>query len=74
VRSGVAIIRVSGSSAKESLLKLTKEKDIEKFQPNRLYLKKIYNYKTNDLIDQCMTVWFKGIKISDLNLVKFSFI
>jgi len=60
IRSGVAIIRVSGSLATQSLLKLTKESNIEKFQPNKLYLKKIYDYKTNDLIDQCMTVWFKG--------------
>jgi tRNA modification GTPase len=62
VRSGVAIIRVSGLLAKESLLKLTRETKIENFQPNKLYLKKIYHYKTNDLIDQCMTVWFKGPK------------
>ncbi len=60
IRSGVAIIRVSGPLARESLLKLTKETNIEKFQPKKLYLKKIYDYKTNDLIDQCMTVWFKG--------------
>jgi tRNA U34 5-carboxymethylaminomethyl modifying GTPase MnmE/TrmE len=60
IRSGVAIIRISGLLATQSLLKLTKETNIEKFQPNKLYLKKIYDYKTNDLIDQCMTVWFKG--------------
>lgn len=60
VRSGVAIIRVSGSEATQSLLKLTRETNIEKFQPKKLYLKNIYNYKTNDLIDQCMAVWFKG--------------
>ncbi len=60
IRSGVAIIRVSGSLATQALLKLTKTTNIENFQPKKLYLKKIYDYKTNDLIDQCMTVWFKG--------------
>lgn len=62
IRSGVAIIRVSGPLATQSLLKLTKEKNIENFQPKKLYLKKIYHHQTNDLIDQCMTVWFKGKK------------
>jgi tRNA U34 5-carboxymethylaminomethyl modifying GTPase MnmE/TrmE len=64
VRSGVAIVRVSGPVATQSLLKLTRETNIENFQPKKLYLKKIYHYQTNDLIDQCMTVWFKG-KIFD---------
>ncbi|UJR28557.1 hypothetical protein I4U23_009791 [Adineta vaga] len=62
IRSGVAIIRVSGSTATQSLLTLTKEINLEKFQPKKLYLKKLYHSKTNDLIDQCMTVWFKGPK------------
>ncbi|CAF1302352.1 unnamed protein product [Adineta steineri] len=62
VRSGVAIIRISGSLATQSLLTLTKETKLEKFQPKNLYLTKIYDNKTNDLIDQCMTVWFKGPK------------
>ncbi|CAF1241152.1 unnamed protein product [Rotaria sordida] len=62
IRSGVAIIRISGSLATQSLLKLTRETKLENFQPKRLYLKKIYHDKTNDLIDQCMTVWFKGPK------------
>lgn len=62
LRNGVAIIRVSGPLATESLLKLTKETNLDKFQPNRLYLRKLYDCKSNDLIDQCMTVWFKGKK------------
>ncbi|CAF1567669.1 unnamed protein product, partial [Adineta steineri] len=48
--------------ATQSLLTLTKETKLEKFQPKKLYLTKIYDNKTNDLIDQCMTVWFKGPK------------
>ncbi len=59
-RSGVAIIRISGSLATQSLLTLTKETKLGNFKPKQLYLKKIYHNKTNDLIDQCMTVWFKG--------------
>ncbi|CAF4635982.1 unnamed protein product [Rotaria socialis] len=62
LRSGVAIIRVSGSLATQSLLKLTRETKLEKFKPKQLYVEKIYHHKTNDLIDQCMTVWFKGPK------------
>ncbi|CAF1234694.1 unnamed protein product [Rotaria magnacalcarata] len=62
LRSGVAIIRVSGSLATQSLLKLTRETKLENFKPKQLYLKKIYHHKTNDLIDQCMTVWFKEPK------------
>lgn len=60
LRCGVAIIRVSGSHATQSLLKLSRETKLENFKPKQFYLKKIYNNKTNDLIDQCMTVWFKG--------------
>ena len=60
IRSGVAIIRISGSLATQSLLKLTRETKLENFQPKKLYLKNLYHVKTNDLIDQCMTVWFKG--------------
>lgn len=44
------------------MLKLTKETDLDKFQPKKFYLKKLYDHITNDLIDQCMTVWFKGPK------------
>lgn len=60
VRSGVAIIRVSGSSATQSLLSLTKEQNLNRFKPNHFYLTKLYHRKSNDLIDQCMCVWFKG--------------
>jgi hypothetical protein len=74
IRSGVAIIRVSGSLATQSLLKLTKETDIEKFKPNKLYLKNIYNDQTKDLIDQCMTVWFKGRHFSIKKKIYFRFL
>jgi hypothetical protein len=60
VRSGVAIIRVSGSLAARSLLSLTNETDLNRFQPNQLYLRNVYHQQTKDLIDQCMIVWFKG--------------
>lgn len=77
VRSGVAIVRVSGTSSTDSLLTLTKEKDLTKFKPNRIYLKNLYNHQTNDLIDQCMVIWFKGmveIKMDQQNscLILFS--
>lgn len=60
VRSGVAIIRVSGPLASQSLLKLTRDTNIENYQPKQFYLRKIYHHQTNEMIDQCMTVWFKG--------------
>lgn len=60
VRSGVAIIRVSGPLASQSLLKLTRETNVEHYRPKQFYLRNIYHHQTNELIDQCMTVWFKG--------------
>jgi hypothetical protein len=64
IRSGVAIIRVSGSSATQSLLALTKQRNIETLKPNQLYLRNLYHHQTKDLIDQCMIVWFKGRRSS----------
>lgn len=60
VRSGVAIVRVSGSAATQSLLSLTQEQNLTRFKPNQLQLAKLYHQKSKDLIDQCMVVWFKG--------------
>jgi hypothetical protein len=60
IRSGVAIIRISGSSATQALLSLTNETDLTVFRPNQLYLRKIYHNRTKDLLDRCMVVWFKG--------------
>ncbi|CAF0948059.1 unnamed protein product [Adineta ricciae] len=72
LRSGVAIIRVSGANATQSLLTLTKEANLEKFQPTKLYLRNLYHHKSNDLIDQCMAVWFKGPKsFTGENVVEF---
>ena len=64
IRSGVAIIRVSGSFATHSLLALTKQSSIETLTPNRVYLRNVYHHQTKDLIDQCMVVWFKGRRAS----------
>ena len=73
VRSGVAIIRVSGPLASQSLLKLTRETSIENYEPKKFYLRKLYHYQTNDLIDQCMTVWFKG-RITWFSSIRKSYI
>ena len=53
--SGVAIIRVSGEKAKETLKKLIHE-DID-FEPRKMYLKNIY---FGELIDKCLVVFFRA--------------
>ena len=60
IRSGIAVLRVSGSAATQSLLSLTKEKDLNRYKPTQLYLRKLFHHQTNDLIDQCLVTWFKG--------------
>ena len=52
IRSGVAIIRVSGPSATQSLLKLTRETNLDNFQPKKLYLK-----KSNNRVDSTSSIF-----------------
>lgn len=73
LRSGVAVIRVSGSSATQSLLALTHENDLTCFKPNHLYLRKLYHQQIKELIDESMVVWFKGKNRSSFFSIDMSF-
>ncbi len=58
-RAGVAVFRLSGPKAAMALEQLTKG-DINDLEPRKLYLKKLYNPKTNTQIDESMVVFFVG--------------
>ena len=54
--SGIAVIRVSGTKSKDILNLITKGK----FPPERMAtLKKIIDPDTDELIDECIVIWFK---------------
>ena len=55
--SGVAIIRISGPESSKVLKKIT-NKEIPK--PRTATLRKIYNIKTSELIDEGIVLWFPG--------------
>ena len=57
VKSGIAIIRISGSNTKEILSKITK---INLPNPRKASLCNIYNHENDELIDQGMLIWFPG--------------
>ena len=55
--SGVAVIRVSGSEAK-NILKLITKKKLP--QPRRATLLELNNINTSELIDEAIVLWFPG--------------
>ena len=57
VKSGIAIIRISGPNTKKILSKITK---IDLPNPREANLCNIYNHENNELIDQGMLIWFPG--------------
>lgn len=57
VKSGVAVIRISGEQAAKALQLLTRK---EPPQPRFAYLNKIYNPTSNELIDEALILWFKS--------------
>ena len=57
VKSGIAIIRISGPETKNILNKITK---INLPKPRRATLCKIYDHDNSELIDQGMILWFPG--------------
>ena len=56
-KSGIAIIRVSGSYTKQVLIKLLKG-DVP--EPKKAVLRNIYDPENYDLIDQGIILWFPG--------------
>ena len=57
VKSGIAIIRISGLNTKKILSKITK---IDLPNPRKASLCNIYNHENDELIDQGMLIWFPG--------------
>ena len=57
VKSGIAIIRISGPNTKKILSKITK---IDLPNPREANLCNIYNHENDELIDQGMLIWFPG--------------
>ena len=57
VKSGIAIIRITGTETKKILSKIIKTKMPN---PRNAKLCNIYNHENNELIDQGMLLWFPG--------------
>ena len=58
-KAGVAVFRLSGPESLMALEQLIAQK-VDKLEPRKLYFRKIYNPKTNQLIDEAMVVFFIG--------------
>lgn len=58
-KAGVSVFRISGRAALESLTQLVCQTNA-KFEPRKLYFRKIYNPKNNQQIDDALVVFFKG--------------
>ncbi len=59
-RSGLAVIRLSGKSSYEALLKMTNTSNSGSLEPRKMYFKKIFHPVTKEIIDKGLVVWFKG--------------
>tara|TARA_B100002019_G_scaffold151379_1_gene130364 strand:+ start:2340 stop:3671 length:1332 start_codon:yes stop_codon:yes gene_type:complete len=55
--SGVAVIRVSGKNTKDIIIKLSHS---NLPTPRVATLKKLYKYNSDELIDECIILWFPG--------------
>ena len=55
--SGVAVIRVSGKNTRDIIKKLSQA---NLPNPRVATLKKLFNYDTNELIDEGIVLWFPG--------------
>jgi len=58
-KAGVSVFRISGPTALQSLTQLVCQTN-PKFEPRKLYFRKIYNPKNNQQIDDALVVFFKG--------------
>jgi tRNA modification GTPase len=58
-KAGVAVFRISGSWSIMALEQLIGH-NVREFEPRKLYLRKIYNPKTKEQIDEAMVVYFAG--------------
>lgn len=55
-RAGIAVFRVSGPAAREALLKLGKEKSLP--SPRLATLRRLYDPRTQEELDQALLIWF----------------
>ncbi|RNA14322.1 tRNA modification GTPase mitochondrial [Brachionus plicatilis] len=60
-KCGVAVVRVSGKSTHEVLLRLTKHSK-NLYEPRKMYFRDIWHPITNEKIDKSLIVWFKEPK------------
>lgn len=51
------MVRISGPKAQQAIEKMTK---IQKLEPRKTFLKKIYYPDTNEVIDKGLCIWFPG--------------
>ncbi len=58
-KAGVSVFRISGPTALQALTQLVCQTN-PKFEPRKLYFRKIYNPKNNQQIDDALVVFFKG--------------
>ena len=56
-KSGIAVIRITGEETKKILSKIYKKKLPE---PRIATLAKIYDFETNEIIDEGLIIWFPG--------------
>lgn len=57
-KCGVAVIRISGPSASDAILSMTRLKNLPK--PRKAYLKKIIDPITKEQLDNGLLLWFPG--------------
>ena len=58
-KSGVAIIRISGSKAADIITTMT-DMDKTKVKPRYAYIVRLYHAKSKELLDKCLLLYFKG--------------
>ena len=58
-KSGVAIIRISGSKALEAVRLMT-DINVSSIKPRYAYFTNLKSYPQNDLLDKCLLLYFKG--------------
>ena len=59
-KAGVAIFRISGDGSIFTLKKLLKNKNNRQISPKKMYLYKIYDPRSGELIDHAMCAYFKA--------------
>ena len=58
-KSGVAVIRVSGAEARETICRMT-DIDIGRLKPRYAYFANLYSVPERQLLDKCLLLYFKA--------------